>query len=249
MGTHPIFESDFDCLTDYSKMSPGIADQLLLLIDEIEELTMEIFASVQNNTPSDNLVEMLIKKDRQLAQLLQTANEQKQLYDKIENYKEQIKKYDTRILNFQSKLLEAEGLLLPVLHQAKERLKVIKSARQNKVNSEEIVRYSHKISACHATSSPIDWVPGNPKRPYPTDVDMRAGILSQFHPNQQQTNNTDVPRPEAPLGTDGLMAIMKNNQEPVTRIGDTWRPGGQVRPDEPAPRLLPPASPALRQAQ
>ena len=28
---------------------------------------------------------MLIKKDRQLAQLLQTANEQKQLYDKIEN--------------------------------------------------------------------------------------------------------------------------------------------------------------------
>ena len=26
-------------------MSPGIADQLLLLIDEIEELTMEIFAS------------------------------------------------------------------------------------------------------------------------------------------------------------------------------------------------------------
>ena len=32
---------------------------------------------------------------------------------------------------------------------------------------------------------------------------MRAGILPQFHPNQQQTNNTDVPRPEAPLGTDG----------------------------------------------
>ena len=100
---------------DHNKMSPGIADQLLLLIDEIEELTMEIFTSgswgvnlskkksveycfthsltqfdplsikVQNNTPSDNLVEMLIKKDRQLAQLLQTANEQKQLYDKIEN--------------------------------------------------------------------------------------------------------------------------------------------------------------------
>ena len=66
-------------------MSPGIADQLLLLIDEVEELTMEIFMSVQNQTPSDNLVEMLIKKDRELAQLLQVANEQKQLYDKIEN--------------------------------------------------------------------------------------------------------------------------------------------------------------------
>lgn len=69
----------------YHRMSPGIADQLLLLIDEVEELTMEIFMSVQNQTPSDNLVEMLIKKDRELAQLLQVANEQKQLYDKIEN--------------------------------------------------------------------------------------------------------------------------------------------------------------------
>ena len=36
---------------------------------------------------------------------------------------------------------------------------------------------------------------------------MRAGILPQFHPNQQQTNNTDVPRPEAPLGTDGKFLI------------------------------------------
>ena len=66
-------------------MSPGIADQLLLLIDEIEELTMEIFMAVQKMTPSENLVEMLIKKDRELAQLLQVAKEQKALYDRIEN--------------------------------------------------------------------------------------------------------------------------------------------------------------------
>ena len=45
---------------------------------------------------------------------------------------------------------------------------------------------------------------------------MRAGILPQFHPNQQQTNNTDVPRPEAPLGTDGkffhtnIMVLKRN---------------------------------------
>ena len=65
-------------------MSPGIADQLLLLIDEIEELTLEIFNAVQNHTSSDNLIDMLIKKDRQLSALLKTANEQKVLYQKIE---------------------------------------------------------------------------------------------------------------------------------------------------------------------
>ena len=48
-------------------MSPGIADQLLLLIDEIEELTMEIFMAVQSQTPSENLVEMLIKKVNRLS--------------------------------------------------------------------------------------------------------------------------------------------------------------------------------------
>ena len=66
-------------------MSPGVADQLLLLIDEIEELTGEIFAAVQNQGTSDNLIDMLIKKDRKLATLLNTAEEQKHLYQKIEN--------------------------------------------------------------------------------------------------------------------------------------------------------------------
>ena len=32
-------------------------------------------------------------------------------------YKKEVEKYDQRILNFQTKLLEAEDLLLPVLHQ------------------------------------------------------------------------------------------------------------------------------------
>ena len=71
-------------------MSPGVADQLLLLIDEIEELTGEIFAAVQNQGTSDNLIDMLIKKDRKLATLLNTAEEQKHLYQKIENVSSKI---------------------------------------------------------------------------------------------------------------------------------------------------------------
>ena len=71
-------------LNNASRMTPGIADQLLLLIDEIEELTLEIFNAVQNQTSSDNLIDMLIKKDRQLASLLATSKEQEVLYRKIE---------------------------------------------------------------------------------------------------------------------------------------------------------------------
>ena len=50
-------------------------------------------------------------------------------------------------------------------------------------------------------------MPGNPKRPYPTDVDMRAGILPQINSGgyiTQTGNNQDTPRPPAQLGTDGM---------------------------------------------
>ena len=41
---------------------------------------------------------------------------------------------------------------------------------------------------------------------------MRAGILPTYHPNHQQTNNTDAPRPEAPLGTDGMFLLSINDK-------------------------------------
>lgn len=90
-----------------------------------------------------------------------------------------------------------------------------------------------------------DWVPGNPKRPYPTDVDMRAGILSQFtatgfiQPNAgvggpgggaggDKGDNKQVP--PAQLGTDGLAAVMtaSGDGNPVNSIGNTWRNRGSV---------------------
>jgi hypothetical protein len=101
-------------------MSPGIRDQLLLLVDEVEQITIEVFDAVQAGTQAENLLEMLINKDRQLAKLLLVANEQKQLFQKICSYKAEVETYNKRIANFQSQLLKAEGLLMPALYQAKE---------------------------------------------------------------------------------------------------------------------------------
>lgn len=39
------------------------------------------------------------------------------------------------------------------------------------------MRYAHHISINHSVAAPFNWEAGDPRRPYPSDVDMRAGAL------------------------------------------------------------------------
>lgn len=38
----------------------------------------------------------------------------------------------------------------------------------------------HRISASNAVSAPLTWQPGDPRRPYPTDLEMRLGMLGRL---------------------------------------------------------------------
>ena len=150
---------------------------------------------------------MLITKDRQLAKLLTVAQTQKELHSRIEQCKSEVSQLNSKISNFQKKLISASSILDPALHRAKERIQAIQQAESKQIKDEDIVKYSHKISACHATCAPTGWAPGDPRRPFPTDIDMRAGILPTITNNGQinHQNNTENPieRPPAQLGTDG----------------------------------------------
>ncbi|KAG7219708.1 hypothetical protein INR49_018871 [Caranx melampygus] len=48
------------------------------------------------------------------------------------------------------------------------------------ISSEEIIKYAHRISASNAVCAPLNWVPGDPRRPYPTDLEMRSGMLGHM---------------------------------------------------------------------
>jgi mediator of RNA polymerase II transcription subunit 4 len=61
--------------------------------------------------------------------------------------------------------------------QAKQKLESISKAQP--VNSEELIKYSHKISASNAVAAPLNWQQGDPRRPYPTDIEMRGGFLAR----------------------------------------------------------------------
>jgi mediator of RNA polymerase II transcription subunit 4 len=47
------------------------------------------------------------------------------------------------------------------------------------VPSEDLIKYGHRISASNAVSAPLNWQQGDPRRPYPTDGEMRLGFLAR----------------------------------------------------------------------
>ena len=76
------------------------------------------------------------------------------------------------------------------MHQAKSRLPQADSSAHSlnggaggcgraKVSIEDVVQLAHRISAQHSSAAPhnIALAAGDPRRPYPTDAEMRAGFL------------------------------------------------------------------------
>lgn len=68
-------------------------------------------------------------------------------------------------------------LLIFTDFQAQKKLKSIKTAQENKVNSEEVVRLAHLISRSYSVAAPFTWVQGDPSRPFPTEADFAVSHL------------------------------------------------------------------------
>lgn len=98
---------------------------------------------------------------------------------------EKINKVKVALSNIESQikylivcLKEAEQILSSAVYQAKMKLDMIKKAKP--LPSDEIINYAYKISSDNAVCCPENWTIDNPKRPYPTDADMRRGWLARI---------------------------------------------------------------------
>lgn len=65
---------------------------------------------------------------------------------------------------------------------------------------------NYRISASNAICAPLTWQQGDPRRPYPTDIEMRLGMLGRLgdpingHMLQQQSSMSDLHRAGHPGG-------------------------------------------------
>merc|ERR1719433_2464790 len=153
---------------------------------------------------------------RELEEALRVATEQREVEREISKVRAGVERQDQSIKALTSQLKEAETLLASTVYQAKQKLESI--SRGEPVLSEELIKYSHKISASNAVCAPLNWQQGDPRRPYPTDIEMRGGFLARADlPLAQQLQHVTAPASSLPPPPG-----------PATPSNFSWSQGGEM---------------------
>ncbi|XP_063808865.1 mediator of RNA polymerase II transcription subunit 4 isoform X1 [Pseudophryne corroboree] len=163
-------------------------EKLLSVLDDLEVLSRELIEvlalsrSQKLNQPGEEtqILELLIQRDSEFQELMKLAFSQGKTHQEMQLLEKEVEKRDSDIQQLQKQLKEAEHILATAVYQAKEKLKSINKAKRGAISSEELIKYAHRISASNAVCAPLTWVPGDPRRPYPTDLEMRSGLLGQM---------------------------------------------------------------------
>ncbi|XP_022088183.1 mediator of RNA polymerase II transcription subunit 4-like [Acanthaster planci] len=209
--------------TNMAAASVSTKSRLLSLVEEAECLTKDLFestAAVRQRMPAfedPQVMDMLMKKNEEIEATLKRTEEQREKRREMECLQEEVDKRDEDIKQLQRQLKEAEHILATAIYQAKEKLKAIDRANKGAISAEELIKYAHRISATNAVSAPLTWAQGDARRPYPTDLEMRMGILGRLSnlPVAQATNGVS----DGTSGGDGASSAGG---------GLTWQPSSEL---------------------
>uniref|UniRef100_A0A3P8XUT8 Mediator of RNA polymerase II transcription subunit 4 n=1 Tax=Esox lucius TaxID=8010 RepID=A0A3P8XUT8_ESOLU len=192
--------------------------RLLSVLDDLEVLSRELIEmlalsrsqKLPQGSEDTQVLELLVQRDREFQELMRVAQEQGKVHQEMQVLEKEVEKRDSDIQQLQKQLKEAEHILATAVYQAKEKLKSIDKARKvclsGSISSEEIIKYAHRISASNAVCAPLNWVPGDPRRPYPTDLEMRSGMLG--HMSNLPTNGVNGHLPGDALAAGRLPDVL-----------------------------------------
>uniref|UniRef100_A0A0A9Z0Z2 Mediator of RNA polymerase II transcription subunit 4 n=1 Tax=Lygus hesperus TaxID=30085 RepID=A0A0A9Z0Z2_LYGHE len=216
-----------------SNISTG--EQLLSIIDDITLISKEIIENCiamkhQKLCGGDqiHLTELLVLKDNELKETLKVAAEQAKTNQKMDLLRAEVEKLDQDIQHLQRQLKEAEQILATAIYQAKQKLQSINRANKRPVPSEDLIKFAHRISASNAVCAPLTWQPGDPRRPYPTDLEMRVGFLGRLsHAAGDMPLNGHMLQQTSQLGD---MHRSGHHQEPPASQQNqfAWHPSGDL---------------------
>jgi len=158
------------------------------LLEDFENISKEVFDNLADvyaqktprsglTDPLTKLVDNLIEKDKEIKTATKQAQTQLDRQQQINQCREEILRKDQEILQLQTQLKEAEHILATALFQAKKKLEATDQATKASVSSEELIKFAFRISSGNSVEAPEDWMPGDPRRPYPLDIEMRSGAL------------------------------------------------------------------------
>ncbi|XP_063974832.1 mediator of RNA polymerase II transcription subunit 4 [Diachasmimorpha longicaudata] len=205
---------------------------LLSLVDDIELIAKEMIENTiaqkhakLSTSEHAQLTELLVSKDQELKSTLKQSAEQAQINIKMDALKAEVDRQDQDIQQLQRQLKEAEQILATAIYQAKQKLQSIARANKRPVPSEELIKFAHRISAANAVCAPLTWQQGDPRRPYPTDIEMRLGYLGRL---------SDLPLNGQLLGahpgiTSDLHRTGHSAEPPASSANQfAWHPSGEI---------------------
>lgn len=134
------------------------------------------------------------------------AIEQGEIEANMMELAEDVHREDEEVQALEKCLKEAETLLSTALFQAKQKLDQMTKAQEHSVSSEDLIRFAHRISSTNAVAAPSNWTPGDPRRPYPTDLEMRMGFLGKLNESPASATSSsflEFPNNGFPFGTSG----------------------------------------------
>ncbi|KAH8301937.1 hypothetical protein KR044_001007 [Drosophila immigrans] len=161
-------------------------DRLLQLIDDMEMISKELIDQAHQKISTTELVdllELLVSKDEEMRRTFELAEEQAKVEDATDKLLAKVEVHDREIQKLQKSLKDAELILSTAIFQARQKLASINQANKRPVSSEELIKYAHRISSANAVSAPLTWCIGDLRRPYPTDIEMRNGLLGKSEQN------------------------------------------------------------------
>merc|ERR1712178_386271 len=152
-----------------------------------------------NDTPTgtrskahqEKLFQLMESTEVRLNSQLETARQQVLLERKLQTTRERVHVRDRQLQMFLRRLKKSEQLLADALYQAKQKLEIIKTAQASNVSTDELIRYSYIISQAGAVAAPGDWTNGDSRRPFPTELEMRCGMLARFSENNNNSDNNN----------------------------------------------------------
>jgi mediator of RNA polymerase II transcription subunit 4 len=209
----------------------GTRRKLDLLLQEMDTICREIISQLynssttQNNLDTQTLIDMFIERQDYLTQQIHIVRQQQELERQLQIKRDEILKCDRALRCLQTYLLQAVQVLSSAVYQAREKLSNIRRAKT--FPSETIIRYAHQLASSYSTIAPDNWQQGDIRRPYPTNIDMRRGILGRISEQtlqQQQQQQLNVQNPTINTTTVMDSSIPQNTSSSYTSVTTVVRP-------------------------
>jgi len=206
-------------------------------MEDIESILKQIVETIiigkerSGGEPLSVLAGLYTEHESQLKSLLGGVAEHQSRQIQIDHLRQTVTERDSTIEQIEQCLRDTETSLTNAVFQANHKLKSIAQSESQKVNSEQLVRFAHRISRTNAVAAPHTWQQGDDQRPYPTQDELRKGALAMVDVHRHPTTSS------APMAMSVLRQQQQQHQQSHSPHQMMIRPSTSVGPLRGSPSL------------